>query len=221
MDKKTLIKVIGYSFGCFLFLWLMANIVFSIGQSNADLENSLTDEALLQVDLNLKLEAKQAVWAIQEADLRRTEAEGVELRELLEESENKVESLLNPTATPTANAEGLGTWRITTYYTPTKDQSKYFYGTYDKDFEINCSGDCFVTANGYRLSDKDIGNVVACPSNFTFDTKLWIEDVGEVTCKDRGGAIKGQRLDLWVGSGKNGFSNIGQGSGYHEVFLLN
>ncbi len=120
-----------------------------------------------------------------------------------------------------ADREYIGEWKVSTYYTPLKDQVKYFNGTYDSDFVVNCHGDCFSTASGYRLSEKDVKKVVACPPTFDFGTVLEIEGVGEVICRDRGGAIKGKRLDLWVGSGDSGFNRIGQGSGNNlKIYIL-
>jgi len=119
-----------------------------------------------------------------------------------------------------SQTKSLGTWKISTYYTPVKNQSKYFHGSYAKDFYINCSGDCLVTASGYRLSDNDNAKIVACPRPYKFGTKFIIEGVGEVRCEDRGGAIKNKRLDLYVGVGESGYNRIGQGSGKKEVSLI-
>ena len=131
---------------------------------------------------------------------------------LLEYSESYSESL--------EVRESIGTWRVSTYYTPLHGQRKYFNGSYAADFNINCSGDCFVTASGHRLTDADISTTVACPPSFSFGTELYIDTVGKVICYDRGGAIKGKRLDLWVGYGDEGFHRIGNGSGWHEVFII-
>ena len=115
---------------------------------------------------------------------------------------------------------GLGEWRVSTYYTPVKGQVKYFNGSYDRDFYINCSGDCFVTANGHRLVDADVMKAVACPPTMKLGTILFVEGLGVVTCHDRGGAIKGSRLDLWVGWGDTGFNRIGNGSGWKKVYKI-
>lgn len=63
---------------------------------------------------------------------------------------------------------------------------------------LNCSWDCRVTASWHRLQDNEAWRVVACPRSFEFGTQLYIEWHGNVWCRDRGGAIKGNRLDLWV-----------------------
>jgi 3D (Asp-Asp-Asp) domain-containing protein len=105
-------------------------------------------------------------------------------------------------------------WHISTYYTPVIGQEKYFNGSYEADFAVNCSGDCFVTASGHRLTDSDRLKAAACPSGYAFGTQIKItlpEDHPVhpsseyvVTCRDRGGSIQGKRLDVWVGSGVEG-----------------
>lgn len=64
-------------------------------------------------------------------------------------------------------------------------------------------GDCLSTASGYKLEhERDQFRVAACPPNFKFGTVLQIEGIPHpVVCRDRGGAIKGKRIDLWVGVG--------------------
>lgn len=53
-----------------------------------------------------------------------------------------------------------------------------------------------ITASGVRAVE---GVTVACPPVLPFGTRLAIEGVGVRVCEDRGSAIVGQRLDLFVG----------------------
>lgn len=118
----------------------------------------------------------------------------------------------------------LGTWKITRYYTPVKGQNKYFNGSYAKDYKINCQGDCLVTADGTHLDEAMEYKVAACPPNMKFGDKLYIEKIGVLTCHDRGGAIKGKRLDVWAGIGEKGLQNIydrPETSGYHKIYKIN
>ena len=88
-------------------------------------------------------------------------------------------------------------------------QKVQLFQTYARDKAMNCGpGNCLDTASGYQLSDKDEFKIVACPKTFKFGTKFEIQDVGIVVCEDRGGAIKGKRLDLWAGIGDQGITNI-------------
>jgi 3D (Asp-Asp-Asp) domain-containing protein len=113
-------------------------------------------------------------------------------------------------------------WNITRYYTPVEGQLKYFHGSYEKDFEINCSGDCLVTANGHRLEEHEAFTVAACPPEIAFGTKIEIEGIGIVTCHDRGGAIKEKRLDVWAGIGMDGLRSLRKyPGGYLRIRFIN
>lgn len=116
--------------------------------------------------------------------------------------------------------ESIGSWRVSTYYSPHAGQTHYFNGSYAMELYVNTSGDIYTTASGYKLSDSDAGKVVACPPPYALGTKFWTEEHGVLTCEDRGGAIKGKRLDLYQGVGQAGHDRIGQGSGWYDVFLL-
>lgn len=52
-----------------------------------------------------------------------------------------------------------------------------------------------ITASGERVKAQE---TVACPRELPFGTRLDIEGVGERTCQDRGGAIKGRRIDVYI-----------------------
>lgn len=54
-----------------------------------------------------------------------------------------------------------------------------------------------ITASGTRAVE---GVTVACPRTLPFGTRLAIEGVGVRVCEDRGSAIRGKHLDLFVGS---------------------
>ncbi|QHZ58619.1 hypothetical protein M655_024945 [Brevibacillus sp. NSP2.1] len=52
-----------------------------------------------------------------------------------------------------------------------------------------------ITASGARVRE---GITAACPPELPFGTRVHIEGVGERVCLDRGGAIKGRRLDVYI-----------------------
>lgn len=108
------------------------------------------------------------------------------------------------------NKEFIGVYGISRYYSPMPGQSSYYLNrSYEKDKEMNCwHGDCLDTANGYILKPEDAHKVIACPSNFDFWTRFFIEDIWEVVCYDRGGAIKNKRLDLWAWIGEEWLDNV-------------
>lgn len=52
-----------------------------------------------------------------------------------------------------------------------------------------------ITASGERVRE---GRTAACPPELPFGTRVHIEGVGERACVDRGGAIEGNRLDIFI-----------------------
>lgn len=52
-----------------------------------------------------------------------------------------------------------------------------------------------ITASGEKVQP---GLTIACPPEIELDTKIFIEGIGERVCKDRGAAIQGKRLDLYI-----------------------
>lgn len=54
-----------------------------------------------------------------------------------------------------------------------------------------------VTASGTKAT---LGRTIACPPQYAFGTKINIEGFGTRVCEDRGGAIKGNHLDVYVSS---------------------
>ena len=123
----------------------------------------------------------------------------------------------SPTACPGKNLMALDLWRdptspetfqISRYYTPVPGQPRYYRNTYEEDFKVNCQGDCLVTADGYRLKPEDAYKIAACPPHLPIGTKIKLDGIGIVTCRDRGSAIQGNKLDIWTGEGNIGLDNI-------------
>jgi len=113
------------------------------------------------------------------------------------------------------NVEDIQQFQVSRYYTPIRGQLEYYRDTYEQDFKVNCMGDCLSTASNYKLKPEDALHVVACPPyneetgvGYKFGTKIDIDSYGEVTCVDRGGAIKGNRIDVWAGIGETGLLNL-------------
>ena len=52
-----------------------------------------------------------------------------------------------------------------------------------------------ITASGAKVTPN---RTLACPKNYKFGTKIYIEGMGEYTCEDRGGAIKGNKFDIYM-----------------------
>lgn len=131
--------------------------------------------------------------------------------------------------------EGDEKWSVSRYYTPVRDQERYYRDSYEADFRVNCHGDCLSTASSYKLKPSDALKVAACPKTYPFGTKLEVEGYGTITCVDRGGAIiskeqckaKGipedecyNRLDIWAGIGMDGLANIASTTGGIKTIKL-
>lgn len=98
--------------------------------------------------------------------------------------------------------EYLWNYSLSRYYTVVTDQKRYYLNrTFEEDFKVNCQWNCFITADWHNLTDDQWWKVVACPPNIKLGSRLLIEWLGEVTCHDRGWAIKWNRLDIWMGVG--------------------
>jgi 3D (Asp-Asp-Asp) domain-containing protein len=76
---------------------------------------------------------------------------------------------------------------------PTPVAHRYTVTAYTADC-LGCTG---IAANG---SPPTPGVTVACPPYLELGTWLEIEDIGRRRCDDRGGAIRGRRLDLFIPS---------------------
>lgn len=60
-----------------------------------------------------------------------------------------------------------------------------------------------ITASGTKAT---LGRTIACPPQYSFGTKINIEGIGVRVCEDRGGAIKGNHLDVYVSSESEAYS---------------
>lgn len=52
-----------------------------------------------------------------------------------------------------------------------------------------------ITSSGIKVQEK---RTLACPPNFPFGAKINIEGYGTFVCEDRGGAIKGNKVDIYM-----------------------
>lgn len=58
-----------------------------------------------------------------------------------------------------------------------------------------CGWNTGITASGLKVKEK---RTLACPPEFPFGTKVNIEGYGTFRCEDRGGAIKGNKFDIYM-----------------------
>lgn len=60
-----------------------------------------------------------------------------------------------------------------------------------------------ITASGLMVTEN---RTLACPPNFPFGAKIAIEGMGEYRCEDRGGAIKGNHIDIYMETKSEAFA---------------
>lgn len=60
-----------------------------------------------------------------------------------------------------------------------------------------------ITASGVKVKAK---RTLACPPMYPFGTKIKIEGYGTYVCEDRGGAIKGNHVDIYMHTKKEAFA---------------
>ncbi|MDO8240628.1 MAG: 3D domain-containing protein [Candidatus Moranbacteria bacterium] len=60
-----------------------------------------------------------------------------------------------------------------------------------------------ITASGLKVKEN---HTIACPPQFPLGTKMKIEGYGTFVCEDRGGAIKGNHIDIYVQTKKQAFA---------------
>lgn len=96
--------------------------------------------------------------------------------------------------------------------------NKVNLGTFKLTFYCPCSKCCGssdgITASGTKAT---AGRTIAAPSNFKFGTKVEINGNTYVV-EDRGGAIKGNRIDIFCNSHQEA---LNLGVQYAEVFVYN
>ena len=112
--------------------------------------------------------------------------------------------LYNSNYTFASTTCGSGEYVLSAYYSPVPGQSRYATGTYEGDIRLNGGG--VMTASGTAVKDAG-GGFVAAPPCMEFGTILSIDGLGTVKVLDRGGAIKGHRLDIWMGYGDEGLAS--------------
>jgi peptidoglycan hydrolase-like protein with peptidoglycan-binding domain/3D (Asp-Asp-Asp) domain-containing protein len=104
------------------------------------------------------------------------------------------------------------TFIISSYYSPLPGQAHYFKGSYERDITLNGGG--VHGADGTAVYP----GMAAAGKNIPFGTKMDIPGFGIVTVHDRGGAIKSNRIDLWMGAGEEGLERaLGWGMRTLEV----
>ncbi len=99
-------------------------------------------------------------------------------------------------------------FRVSAYYSPEPNQSRYLRGNYEAEIRLNGRG-----TNGADGTEVYSG-MLAAPKNYPFGAQINLSGLGVGTVHDRGGAIvpagmRGQahdRIDVWMGRGETGLA---------------
>jgi 3D (Asp-Asp-Asp) domain-containing protein len=102
----------------------------------------------------------------------------------------------------------------TGYYQPEKDQNFYVTGSYQEDLELNGQG---ITASGKEVKR---GYVAVDPSVIPLGTIFHSEEYGILKAEDRGGRIKGNRIDIFAGNGEHGLIKALKIRGWLKLRIL-
>jgi len=102
----------------------------------------------------------------------------------------------------------------TGYYHPEEDQDFYATGSYEKDLVLN--------GRGITASEKKVkrGHVAVDPSVIPLGTEFYTEEYGILKAEDTGGRIKGDRIDIFTGNGKNGLIEALKIRGWLKLKIL-
>jgi len=65
-----------------------------------------------------------------------------------------------------------------------------------------CNNSKGITSSGIKVHS----GTIACPPAFPFGTKIKIGEYGTFTCEDRGGAIRGNHIDIYMVTKKEAFA---------------
>jgi len=84
----------------------------------------------------------------------------------------------------------------TAYYRPLPNQTRYLCGSYEREIRMNGAGK--ETSSGER---PERGTISADPRFLPRGTKISVPGYGPGIVQDTGGAIKGNRIDLFCGEG--------------------
>lgn len=144
--------------------------------------------------------------------------------------------------------EYLGEFKVSRYYVPDPNQHSYANGW--KEPPYHCTGtyadysrmvwlgmvahgggsytaEKCMNGGGHFADGTSVHDnyeiAIACPPQIPLGSILHVSNLGYARCKDRGGKIKGFRLDVFTGVGQYGFDNFHNYehvTGYQTVHLL-
>lgn len=139
------------------------------------------DELSNQTKINFKIEENILTAAISQIEVCRAEDVDPQITEVKEEIKEETKIIDKKVKTVDQKNIPKGKFAINaSAYTAAADE---------------CGKSDGITASGKKVKENE---TIACPKNFAFGTKINIEGYGTYICQDRGGAIKGNKIDIYM-----------------------
>lgn len=106
----------------------------------------------------------------------------------------------------------VGATKVSKEVKQVKSESQYetyniswYTAGYESTQKTPSDPDYKVTASGVKVKQ---GRTLACPKSLDFGTKVYIKELDHTyTCEDRGSAIKGKKLDIYIDSLEQALKN--------------
>jgi len=111
-------------------------------------------------------------------------------------------------------------FKVTGYYSPLPGQKRYVTGSYAGDIRLNGKGVMAADETPVYLG------MAAGPPFMAYGTKVILQDLRDhdlpevYTVHDRGSAIVGDRLDIWVGEGEEAIKKAFEITGYYRATII-
>lgn len=191
--------------GCILILMLVIGVPLGIKKYNRTFDAKLVDS---QVTVEEKLLEKEMIindLTNQINELKTTQQEMENKQKELEKTIEEVKTSKVKAKQKVATTRSGTTTRSSAIPNVAPIVNTNFTG--DKWIWANVSAYCAcvkccgktngITASGTRAT---VGRTIAAPSNYAFGTKIELEGLGTYTVEDRGGAITGNKIDVYFNS---------------------
>lgn len=182
------------------------------------IDNNLTKENIENIVISQNIpipqELKDKMEKEQKAKEEKEKKEAEQKAKKEAEKKKKAEALKVAKAKTAVTSRGTNTTRQTSTKKSTTKKStvtknkkttttkKGKYITFNVSFYCPCRKCCGNYANGITASGKyaKANHTIAAPKGYSFGTKIYLEGMGTYTVEDRGGAIYGNRIDVYVNS---------------------
>lgn len=178
---------------------------FAINQPIVEIKNiNISQNVPIPEDIKLKMEEEQKLK--QEEKIRQEQIKLAQEKELAIQKEKKKKEEIKIAKQPAVTSRGS---------TETRDNSSYiaFTATGYCPCAKCCGKTTGITASGAKAQ---AGVTVAMPSKYAFGTQIQIQNMGTYTVQDRGGAIQGNKIDIFFSTHQEAL-NFGRRTVYLKI----